>query len=993
MVEAGREGLTIERYFSTEENPYDTVEWTKSNVEILDENGRVKFFQEGVEAPSNWSSLALKVAASKYFYGKQGSKEREYSIKQVFLRTVETVGKWAVEDGYINKESLGIFKDELFMLFLNQELSPNSPFWFNVRTHIFESRKSDHAKGMYIIRDGEAVEASPDEEYQYPQASACFIQSVKDTMEDIMRLANSEAKLFKHGSGTGTDLSTLRSSKEGLSGGGKPSGPLSFMRVYDQIAAVIKSGGKTRRAAKMSSLKVRHPDIGEFITAKTKEEEKLHSLIRDGWPIDEARDSVGLQNANLAIRVTQEFMEVLAKKGKWKTRPVHNQELADQMPEYDAEYLWNLIAESTRFCGDPGIQYDTTINRWHTCPNSGPINASNPCSEYMFIDDSSCNLASLNLMKFKKPDGTLDFESLGRAITLLTILQDSLYDRSSYPEAPIARNSHRFRPLGMGYSNLGALLMSWAVPYDSDEARAIASTITSFITAKVYETSSKLAEKLGPFKEFEKNKEPMLKVIGMHGKASRDIDVDLLPEDLGLRQGKDLTDRLWDYNLEAGNEHGFRNAQATVLAPTGTISFLMDCDTTGIEPDLSLVKYKLLAGGGMLKMVNQAVPLALEKLGYTPDQIESIKKYIEGHGEVEGADHLNEEHCDILRETEEKDRRAVLKKLRYKPGQIEDILCHIDGHGTIEGAPFVRSEHLPIFDCSLKPRKGKRSIHYMGHVKMMAATQPFISGAISKTVNMDKDATVEDIKQVYELAYKLGLKAITIFRDGSKVGQPLSTGEPNPLEKELRRRKPYRRRLPDTRYSITHKFSVAGHEGYLTVGLYEEGTPGELFITMAKEGSTVGGLMDVIGTQTSMALQYGVPVKTLCDKFRHARFEPSGMTSNPDIPFAKSLIDYIFTWIEERFVPGEKVPVDKETAARARKILSAIGSAGGPPDLIKNLLTDSGLEDLNLTELDNNPNEISGPTCMNCGYVVSGRCGVPCPVCKTPDPSGCDGTG
>jgi ribonucleoside-diphosphate reductase alpha chain len=666
--------------------------------------------------------------------------------------------------------------------------------------------------------------------YEYPQASACFIQSVKDSMTDIMRLATSEAMLFKHGSGTGTDLSTLRSSKEKLSGGGKPSGPLSFMRVYDQIAAVIKSGGKTRRAAKMQSLKVSHPDIKEFITCKAEEEKKALALIEAGYGGDhntEAYSSVMFQNSNFSVRVTDEFMQAVEKDDKWATYAITT---GEKMSEHSARQLMELIADGTRICGDPGLQYHSTINRWHTSPNSGPINASNPCSEYMFLDDSACNLASLNLVKFRADDGSFNVDAFKRAVRLFIIAQEILVDNGSYPDAPIAVNSHLFRPLGLGYANLGSLAMSLALPYDSDQARALASAVSAILTGTAYAASAEIASLKGPFNEFSNSADAMLKVINMHRQHAYDIPESHCPEHL-RNAAKDA----WDQAFDAGSKVGFRNAQATVLAPTGTIGFMMDCDTTGIEPDIALVKYKLLAGGGMLKLVNKTVPMALERLGYGVEDIKSI--------------------CD-----------------------------YIDENETIEGADKLNPDHLPVFDCAFKPRNGKRHIYYMAHLKMMASVQPFISGAISKTINMPKESTTEEIAAAYMEGWKLGLKQAAIEA-------------PAPA-------KPFRRRLPDTRQSITHKFSVTGHEGYLTVGLYEDGQPGELFITMAKEGSTVGGLMDVIGTCTSMALQYGVPLITLVDKFRHARFEPAGMTSNKDIPFAKSLIDYIFCWLGCRFIPG-----------------------------------------------------------------------------------------
>ena len=855
-------GLKAERYFSTPGvHPFEQLKWEKRSAKITGDNGQAIFEQDNIEVPTSWSQLATKVVASKYFYGDAESGQRENSVKQLVHRVCKTIADRGRKDGYFTtEEDAEIFYNELAWLCVNQYGSFNSPVWFNVGLlDVYNVAGSKH-NFHWDPQRKEAVAC--ENSYEYPQSSACFIQSVEDSMEDIMRLATSEAMLFKHGSGTGTDLSTLRSSKEKLSGGGKPSGPLSFMRVYDQIAAVIKSGGKTRRAAKMQSLKVDHPDIKEFITSKTEEEKKAWALIEAGYDGDynnQAYNSVMFQNSNLSVRVTDEFMQAVEKDAKWTTHAVTS---GEKMDEHSARELMDLIAEGTRICGDPGLQYHSTVNRWHTCPNSGPINASNPCSEYMFVDDSACNLASLNLMKFRKDDGSFDIEGFKKAIRIFIIAQEILVDNGSYPDKAITVNSHLFRALGLGYANLGSLMMSLALPYDSDQARAIAGAISAIMTGTAYSASAEIASRKEPFDHFEKNKDSMLKVINMHRQHACDLPESHCPDYL-RNAAKDA----WDQALDAGTRVGFRNAQATVLAPTGTIGFMMDCDTTGIEPDIALVKYKLLAGGGMLKLVNKTVPMALEKLGYSADEIKSI--------------------CD-----------------------------YIDKNETIEGSKELNPDHLAVFDCAFKARNGKRCIHYIAHLKMMAAVQPFISGAISKTINMPKESTSEEIAAAYMEGWKLGLKAVAIYRDGSKKLQPVSTKKHKDTKASAESSapaRPFRRRLPDTRQSITHKFSVTGHEGYLTVGLYEDGQPGELFITMAKEGSTVGGLMDVIGTCTSMALQYGVPLITLVDKFRHARFEPSGMTSNRDIPFAKSLIDYIFCWLGCQFIPGY---ADKNTPNR-----------------------------------------------------------------------------
>jgi ribonucleoside-diphosphate reductase alpha chain len=862
-------GLKIERFFSTPGvHPFEQLEWEIRSAKITGDNGQAIFEQDNIEVPTSWSQLATKVVASKYFYGDVETGQREHSVKQLVHRVCKAITNRGKKDGYFNtNEDAETFYNELTWLCVNQYGAFNSPVWFNVGLWDVYGISGSQHNFRWDPQQKEAVISK--NSYEYPQASACFIQSVEDSMQDIMRLATSEAMLFKHGSGTGTDLSTLRSSKEKLSGGGKPSGPLSFMRVYDQIAAVIKSGGKTRRAAKMQSLKVTHPDIKEFITCKTEEEKKAWALIEAGYDGDynnQAYGSVMFQNSNLSVRITDEFMQAVEKDDKWSTYAVTT---GEKISEHSARELMELIAEGTRICGDPGLQYHSTINRWHTCPNSGPINASNPCSEYMFVDDSACNLASLNLMKFRKEDGTFDIDAFKKAIRLFIIAQEILVDNGSYPDKSIAVNSHLFRPLGLGFANLGSLVMSLALAYDSDQARTIAGAISAIMTGSAYATSAEIASIKGAFEEFDKNSEAMLKVMNIHRQHACDIPQTHCPDYL-RNAAKDS----WDEAIDAGARFDLRNAQTTVLAPTGTIGFLMDCDTTGIEPDIALVKYKLLAGGGMLKLVNRTVPMALERLGYSADDIKSI--------------------CD-----------------------------YIDENETIEGAEKLNPDHLPVFDCAFKPRKGKRCIHYMAHLKMMAAVQPFISGAISKTINMPKESTTEDITAAYMAGWKLGLKAIAIYRDGSKRLQPVSTkkhkGTKAAAEASAPAR-PFRRRLPDTRQSITHKFSVTGHEGYLTVGLYEDGQPGELFITMAKEGSTVGGLMDVIGTIVSMALQYGVPLITLVDKFRHARFEPSGMTSNRDIPFAKSLIDYIFCWLGCQFIPGY---ADKNTPNRA---------ASGTPD-------------------------------------------------------------
>ncbi|WP_145280360.1 vitamin B12-dependent ribonucleotide reductase [Pirellulimonas nuda] len=837
-------------------DPFDTVNWDIRTSQIKGENGDVLFEQTNCEVPTFWSQLATNVICSKYFYGEVGSEQREYSVRQLVHRVSRTISDWGLEDGYFATPADGErFYRDLTWLCLHQHGAFNSPVWFNVGLYHQYGVTGDSCNWRW---DPVAQEVcQPENPYEFPQGSACFIQRVGDNMEDIMRLATSEAMLFKFGSGTGTDVSTLRSRREKLSGGGVPSGPLSFMRVYDQIAAVVKSGGKTRRAAKMQSIKVWHPDVMEFIECKWREEQKAQTLIASGkYEANfngEAYSSVMFQNANLSIRLTDDFMAAFDADADWTTHWVTDASVPG--PTYKARDVMARMADCAWHCGDPGVQYDTTINRWHTCPESGRINASNPCSEYMFLDDTACNLSSINLMKFRQADGTFDHERFQAACRVFFIAQEILVDHASYPTPDIARNSHRFRPLGLGYANLGSLLMSSGLPYDSDEGRGVCGAITSLLHGAANLTSAELSEAVGPFDAYEQNAEPMGRVMQMHRDAVEHIH-ESCPTDL-----VDAARRTWDEVLAAGAAHGYRNAQATVLAPTGTISFMMDCDTTGIEPDIALVKYKQLAGGGMLKIVNRTVPLALQTLGYDQPEIESI-------------------------------------------------LSAIDRDDTIEGAADLKPEHLPVFDCAFTPAAGTRSIRWKAHITMMAAAQPFLSGAISKTVNMPRDTTPEEISQAYYDGWKLGLKALAIYRDGSKDSQPLNTkkgeGKGAGQMPEATVSRPRRERLPDTRNSITHKFSVSGHEGYFTVGLFPDGRPGELFISMAKEGSTIGGLMDALGTSVSMSLQYGVPLADYVRKFSHVRFEPQGFTKNPDIRIAKSLIDYIFRWLGIHFLPGYK---------------------------------------------------------------------------------------
>jgi ribonucleoside-diphosphate reductase alpha chain len=826
-----RAGLTFRRHFTKAgRHPYDELTWELRSAVINDERGQPVFEQHGIEVPVTWSQTATNIVASKYFRGQLGAPDRETSVRGLISRVADTIRGWAEAQGYFaTPEDLQVFGDELTHLLVHQKAAFNSPVWFNVG---IEKR---------------------------PQSSACFINSVQDTMESILGLARTEGMLFKFGSGTGSNLSSIRSSKEPLAGGGTASGPVSFMRGYDAFAGVIKSGGKTRRAAKMVILNSDHPDVVEFINCKADEERKAWALIEAGYDgafnvRGGAYDSVFFQNANHSVRVTDEFMRAVTEDREWQTKYVLSGEPCET---FRARGLMKMMAEAAWQCGDPGIQYDTTVNDWHTCPNTARIDASNPCSEFMFLDDTACNLASLNLMKFVGEDGDFDIEGFRAASRTMITAQEILVDNSSYPTSAIDRNSHDYRPLGLGYANLGVLLMDRGLPYDSAEGRAYAAAVTALMHGEAYAQSARVAAAMGPFAGYAKNAEPMLRVIDKHRKHAHMIDSSLVPKEL-LQAVLDV----WDEAYALGAQHGYRNSQVTVLAPTGTIGFMMDCDTTGIEPDIALVKYKKLVGGGMIKIVNQAVPGVLQKLGYTPIQ-------------------------------------------------VEEILRYVDEHEMIEGAPHLADEHLAIFDCAFPPRDGKRSIHWMGHIKMMAAVQPFLSGAISKTVNMPTDATPEDIQEAYIEGWRLGLKAIAVYRDGCKRSQPLSTSKEEargeaPARAPVGEGRPARRKLPDERHAITHKFQIAGHEGYITVGMYEDGKPGEIFLVMAKEGSTISGLMDAFATSISMALQYGVPLEALVEKFSHVRFEPSGFTKNPEIPYAKSITDYIFRWLASKFLSAER---------------------------------------------------------------------------------------
>jgi len=875
----------IERHFTKPGvDPFEEIGWERRTASITAEDGSTIFEQQDVEVPAFWSQTATNVVASKYFRGPLNTPQRESSVRQLIGRVVRTLSEWGQRDGYFaSQEETDAFAEELTHLLVHQKVAFNSPVWFNLGQE------------------------------ERPQCSACFILSVDDTMESILDWCRTEGMIFKHGSGSGANLWRLRSSKERVSAGGTASGPVSFMRGADSIAGCIRSGGKTRRAAKMVILNADHPDIVEFIECKAKEERKAYALAEAGYDLSlnsETWISVQYQNANNSVRATDEFMRAALEGGDWPLRAITTGEVLEVA---NARDLLRRIAQAAWECGDPGMQFDTTINNWHTCPNSGRINASNPCSEYMHLDDSACNLASLNLMNFLDEGGRFDVEAFRRAVAVMIWAQEIIVGNASYPTPAIEQNARDFRQLGLGYANLGALLMSLGLPYDSEAGRAYASTVTALMTGHAYATSAAIAARMGPFAAYEVNREPMLGVITRHREASRELDAGLVSQEL-LSAAQDA----WDRALALGEEHGYRNAQATVLAPTGTIAFMMDCDTTGVEPDIALVKYKRLVGGGMLRMVNTTVARALRTLGY--DQ-----------------------------------------------PQVEEVVRHVDEGGAIEGAPHMREEHLPVFDCAFRAENGARAIQAMGHIKMMGAVQPFISGAISKTVNLPTEATVEDVMETYVEAWRHGVKAIAIYRDGSKRTQPLSTCREGPGQQvSSPEAKPVRRRLPATRRSITHKFSIEGHEGYITVGMYADDSPGEVFLTMAKEGSTISGMMDAFATSVSLTLQYGVPLIDLVHKFSHMRFEPSGRTESREIPVAQSVVDYIFRWMASQFLDEEEKAelgiLSPEVRAR---LMAGDGEGNGPAP--------SAPGPMHATAGNGHSD---APACANCGWIMvrNGTC-------------------
>ena len=890
-----RRGVRVERMFTdASADVWASTDWEKRTASITDGGGQVVFEQTDIDTPTSWSQLAVNVVASKYFRGHVGTKERESSIAQLIKRVSYTIADWGRADGYFAETAdADAFRDELTYMLLHQHYAFNSPVWFNVGVD------------------------------EHPQCSACFINSVDDSMESIMELAKTEARLFKGGSGAGANLSRIRGSREKLNGGGTASGPVSFMRGFDAFAGVIKSGGKTRRAAKMVILDCDHPDIVDFVECKASEEKKAWALIEQGYDgsfTGEAYGSVFFQNANHSIRASDDFMRAAIEDRKWQLKGRHDPSVTS---EVSARELLMSAAEATHVCGDPGIQFDSTINLWHTCRASGRINASNPCSEYMFLDDSACNLGSLNLLRFADENGDFQTERFRHACRVATLAQEIIVDNASYPTATIAQNSHDYRPLGLGYANLGALLMAGGAAYDSEPGRDLAAAITAVMCGTAYATSAEVAESRGPFSGYPANRSSFLSVMNMHRDHAYALDDARVPADLHR-----AARTAWDEVVRRGEAHGFRNSQVTVLAPTGTIAFMMDCDTTGIEPDIALIKYKRLVGGGMLKIVNRTVPSALNRLGYR-----------------------------------EKDQAAILE--------------YIEKEETIEGAPGLKDEHLAVFDCAFRAQKGTRSIEPMGHIKMMAAVQPFLSGAISKTVNVPEDASADDIYDMYVQAWRLGLKAVAVYRDNSKRSQPLATNkdkQTGPQKKDSgdatpatpatpAEWKPWRRPLPAERAAITHKFAVGGHEGYITVGLYDDGTPGELFITMSKEGSTISGLMDTIATSISLALQYGVPVRVLVDRFSHMRFEPSGFTGNPNIPLAKSIVDYIFRWIGQKFIKSDEA-VDSTMSTQAEK---AIQTALGQSQM--SLPMEERAREIFRTQAD-------APPCSQCGSITvrAGSC-------------------
>ena len=940
-----KRGLKIERHFTDSgSHPFDEIAWEHRDAAIYNEKGEIIFEQKGVEVPEFWSQLATDIGASKYLRkaGVPGT-GKEASMRQLVQRVARTIRRSGEEFGgyFATTEDAEAFESELTYLLISQRGAFNSPVWFNCGLW-HEYGIEGGGGNFYWDRATQSVRITTNA-YQHPQNSACFIQSVDDSLDSMLELQKAEVRLFKYGSGTGTNFSRIRAKREELSGGGASSGVLSFLEGFDRWAGSIKSGGTTRRAAKMVILDMDHPEIEDYIDWKLREEKKAQALIAAGFESDfngEAYRTISGQNSNNSVRIPDAFMDSYLKDGKWHTTYRMDGAVAD---EYDARHLMNKISHAAWACADPGVQFDGTIQKWNTCKNTDRINATNPCSEFVFLDDTSCNLASINLVKFLREDGTFDVEAYRHAIRIFIIAMEIIVEISSYPTERIASRSHDFRPLGLGYGNLGALLMLNGIPYDSEVGEAWAGAVSAILSGHGYLTSAEIASSVGAFVGFDENRMTMLDVMRMHRDEAYKLDEIACPQQLLKAAHED-----WDACVRMGEQFGYRNSQISVIAPTGTIAFLMDCDTTGIEPDFALVKFKKLAGGGYFKIVNQAVPRALAQLGYPRSQIDEIVTYVVGTGALKGSPYINERTLRDKGFTDEDLGRigqmlpnAFDMDLAFAPGILGDdclkrlgidaekakepgfnllsaigfrqeeidaadeIIC---GRGTVEGAPYLKEAHYPIFDCANKcGRTGTRFIEPMGHVRMMAAVQPFISGAISKTVNLPNDATVDDITQVYVEAWKLGVKCLAVYRDGSKSSQPLSSAS----QQEEKESHPVRKRLPDERPSITHKFSVGGHEGYLTVGLYEDGRPGEVFLNMAKEGSVISGLMQTIALMTSVSLQHGVPLEFFVEKFSHIRFEPSGFTNNKDIPIAKSIIDYVFRWLGLKFLPDSQIVADE----------------------------------------------------------------------------------
>jgi ribonucleoside-diphosphate reductase alpha chain len=907
-VRSGREPIEVPRLVPSGKTAFDTVEWKTHDATIKSADGKVIFEQKGIHAPKPWNETSINIAASKYFRIIDG--RRETAIDGMIRRVCHWIAQEAVALGYLDTSEEGsVFEESLTYLMVHQMAAFNSPVWFNVG-----------------VRDP-------------PQCSACFIQSVRDDMDSILALATSEGRLFKGGSGTGTNLSALRGSRERLAGGGIASGPVSFMRAFDALAGVIKSGGTTRRAAKMVILNMDHPDIVDFIDSKVKEEDKALALIREGYSSnfdgtdpDSAYASIAYQNANHSVRIPDAFMDAVARDGPWTTYQRTDHAVAGT---YRARDLWRKLAVAAWRCGDPGVQFDDVTNDWHTCPNSGRINASNPCSEYLFLDDSACNLASINLMRFLADDGSFDGELFVRAVRTMALAMEVVVDASSYPTAPIAQNSHDYRPLGLGYANLGSLLMHYGLAYDSDAGRTLAGSISALLSAEGYRMSSEISRRLGPFPGFERNRAPMLRVMGKHARASEQ----LASADGRIAPLARLAAESWRATVRSGETWGYRNAQISVIAPTGTIGLLMGCDTLGLEPELSLVKTKNLVGGGVLRLINRTVPDALRALGYG-----------------------------------EEERRAIVE--------------HVERTGTIEGAPGLDPGDLAVFDCALAPPGGTRTIEPMGHLKMLGAVQPFLSGGASKTINLPHNATVEDIERIYLEAWRLGIKSVALYRDGCKASQPFETGRAATAA-PTGPRGAARERLPAERRAVTHHFEVGGHDGYVTVGLYPDGRVGEIFFRVTKEGSTVNGLMDSLGLSMSMALQHGVPLKDLVRKLAHLRFEPAGMTNNPRIRFARSIPDYVARWLALEFLSDEdRRSIGLEAPAEGNGNGHGASPSAAPPSTVHTVRFETRPLDTFGAEAPGGVTSEDAPSCAVCGGIMvrSGTC-YACTVCGST--SGC----